>query len=79
VAQASIVSVWFKGKELTFAFGIVLMVSGISAVACGVVLGPITESYGLPSACWVAFFCCVASYLDSIGLCMLDKFSESKN
>jgi len=79
VAQAAIVSVWFKGKESTFAFGITLAISGFSAVLCGVMLSPITESDGLPTACWVAFICCAASYADSLALCVLDKFADSKD
>jgi hypothetical protein len=38
VAQSSIVSVWFKGKELAFALGLNLSISRLGSVVNGIVV-----------------------------------------
>jgi nitrate/nitrite transporter NarK len=44
VAQSSIVSVWFKGNELSFAMGLNLSVSRLGSVLNGIVLPRVVEA-----------------------------------
>ena len=43
VAQSAIISNWFKGKELSFAFGLNLSVSRLGSVLNGILVPMIAE------------------------------------
>lgn len=45
VAQAAIISVWFKGKELNLAMGINISLARLAAVANGIVVPNLYDNY----------------------------------
>jgi len=79
VAQSAIVSVWFKGKELAFALGINMSISRLGSVLNAAVVPSVYDSSGLGMALMVGFIICVFSFVNAIGLVMLDKRAEKAN
>jgi len=56
VAQSAIVSAWFKGKELAFAFGFNMSVSRLGSVINSSTVPAIFSAYGLGWALTAGFF-----------------------
>ena len=78
VAQSSIVSVWFKGKELAFALGLNLSVARLGSVINAAVVPTVYAKHGLGCALGVGFMLCVFSLLNSFGIACIDKKSEDE-
>ena len=78
VAQSSIVSVWFKGKELAFALGLNLSVARLGSVINAQIVPTVYNNHGLGYALSVGFMLCVFSLLNSIGIACVDKRSEEE-
>lgn len=76
VAQSSIVSVWFKGKELAFALGLNLSISRLGSVVNGIVVPTAYQNYGLGPALMIGFFICLLSLACGVGIAILDKRAE---
>lgn len=82
VAQSAIISQWFKGKELSFAFGITLCVARFGAYINGWALPAVAKSfpdepvkqvsYGL----FLGFAVCVFSWLTALLLAAIDKYAD---
>lgn len=79
VAQSSIISVWFKGKELAFALGLNLSVARLGSVINGDVVPAVYESSGLGIALGVGFVICLVSLGNGIGMAALDKRAEEQD
>uniref|UniRef100_A0A7S3CJD5 Lysosomal dipeptide transporter MFSD1 n=1 Tax=Strombidium rassoulzadegani TaxID=1082188 RepID=A0A7S3CJD5_9SPIT len=79
VAQSSIISVWFKGKELSFALGLNLSMSRLGSVANANLLPSVYDSQGLGAALLVGFVICLFSLANAFGLVYLDKKAEQTN
>lgn len=79
VAQSAIVSTWFKGSELAFAYGINLSVSRLGSVLNSSIVPSIYASKGLGPALMVGFAVCVYSLINAFGLVWLDKKAEEKD
>lgn len=78
VAQSSIVSKWFKGKELSFALGLNMSVSRLGSVVNAAIVPAVYESSGLGVALLVGFLICVFSLANAFGLVCLDRKAETK-
>jgi nitrate/nitrite transporter NarK len=76
VAQSSIVSVWFKGKELAFALGINMSIARLGSVINADYVPSVYDSSGLGMALTVGFILCLFSLVNAIGLTALDKKAE---
>jgi len=76
VAQSSIVSVWFKGKELAFALGVNMSISRLGSVLNAAIVPSIYDSRGLGAALMVGFMICVFSLFTALGLVWLDRRRE---
>lgn len=79
VAQSAIVSSWFKGKELAFAFGINISISRLGSVWNA---NKCPEDYDNHSAAYAFYFgfgICVFSLINAFGMVILDKYSEKKD
>lgn len=61
VVVCAILSVWFKGKELAFAFGLNLSVARIGSVVNNVLSPSLTNSIGIVFSLWFGVFLCVLS------------------
>jgi MFS family permease len=82
IAQSVIVSQWFKGKELAFAFAFNLSVSRLGSVINGIVEPAIASSTSPPSiglACWVGFLVCLFSWCCGIALIAIDTYADKKD
>ena len=76
VAQSSIISVWFKGKELAFALGLNMSVARLGSVVNAAVIPTVYDKSGLGAALSVGFCLCLFSLLNASGLVYIDKKAE---
>ncbi|MFO7889653.1 MAG: MFS transporter [bacterium] len=77
VAQSSIISRWFKGKELAMAFGIVLTVSRLGSLFSYNTEALIAEYFGhYTYALWAGAIFCLLSLLCNLIYCVMDKRGE---
>ena len=79
VAQSSIISVWFKGKELAFALGLNMSVARLGSVANAAIVPSIYDSQGLGAALGIGFLVCVFSLANAFGLVYIDRKAEKEN
>jgi MFS family permease len=81
VAQSAIVANWFKGGELSFAFGLNLSVSRGGSVLNGVVTPRLVESHDgmIGFALWVGFALCCFSLLMAGALAFMDYWADKKD
>jgi MFS family permease len=81
VAQSAIISVWFKGNELSFAMGLNLSVSRLGSVLNGIVLPRIVASQDglIGRALFVGFGVCVFSLLMGFCLVLVDYLADRKD
>ena len=79
VAQSSIISVWFKGKELNFAMGLNLSIGRLGSVINGFVVPEVYNQSGLGMALGVGFIVCLFALANGLGMAYLDKRAEDKN
>jgi len=54
VAVPVLLTNWFKGKDISLAFGMMLSMYGIAAVLNSLVEPSLANSYGVPTAIWFA-------------------------
>ena len=79
VAQSAIVSSWFQGKELSFAFGINLSVARIGSSINGPVETALGNNVGLGFALLVGFFICCFSLFMAFLLVGIDYWAAKKD
>lgn len=79
VAQSAIVTAWFKGAELAFAFGINLSVARVGSFINGPVTESIASNSSVGNALLLGFFICVFSLLTAIALVVIDRWAEKKD
>lgn len=79
VAQSSIVSVWFKSKELAFALGVNMSISRLGSVLNAAVVPSVYDSQGLGAALMVGFVVCLFSLANAFGLVYLDRKAEKED
>lgn len=79
VAQSAIVTAWFKGGELSFAFGINLSVARVGSAINGPVTGALNTSDGVGFALLVGFFICVFSFCTALVLIAIDAYAAKKD
>lgn len=79
VAQSAIVSSWFAGKELSFAFGINLSVARIGSSVNGPVETSLSENVSVGFALLVGFFICVFSLIMAFLLVGIDYWAAKKD
>lgn len=81
VSQSAIVANWFKGNELSFAFGFNLSLSRAGSVLNGVVTPRLVEDHDgyIGFALWVGFGLCCFSLLNAFGLAITDYWADKKD
>ena len=79
VSQSAIVTAWFKGKELSFAFGLNLSVARVGSFINGPAVGHLSTDYSVGFALLVGFFICVISLCTAIVLVVIDRWAEKKD
>lgn len=76
VANSAILSVWFKDKELAFAFGLNLSISRLGSVANNLVSPVITDSVDIVFALWFGVLLCGCSVACAVLISHLDHGVE---
>ena len=76
VAQAAIVSLWFKGSELAFAFGLIMTIACFGSVINASTVPYIYDLHGLGPALAIGFVVCLFSLANAFGLVYLDRKNE---
>ena len=79
VAQSSIISSWFRGKELAFALGLNITIGRLGSVANAAIVPSVYETSGLGNALMIGFMICIFSLINAVGLVALDKKAEDLN
>lgn len=79
VAQSTIISLWFKGKELNFAMGLNLSIARLGSVINGLIVPPVANKTNLGTALMVGAIICGASAVAAVFLVILDKKAEKMN
>ena len=79
VSQSAIVSAWFQGKELSFAFGVNLSVARIGSSINGPVETQIANNSSIGLALLVGFFICLFSLCTAFLLVAIDAWAEKKD
>lgn len=78
VANAAVLSVWFKGKELAFAFGLNLSIARLGSVINNLVSPQLANGVGIQFAFWFGVFLCAGSMASVIGVSIIDKAMDAK-
>jgi len=73
VGISSLISKWFKGKEINFALGLLLSLSRFAAVISGVITPGLYSKYSLGFALLTGFFVCVMSFISTILIAFVEK------
>lgn len=76
VAQSTIISLWFKGKELNFAMGLNLSVARLGSVINGIVVPRVFTATNLGTALMVGAIICGGSAVAAVFLVLLDKKAD---
>ena len=76
VAQSTIISLWFKGKELNFAMGLNLSIARLGSVINGLVVPRVYDASNLGTALMVGAIICGGSAVAAVFLVILDKKAE---
>lgn len=79
VGKSAIISNWFKGNEVAFAFGITLSVGRIGSLINGFVIPNAAESHSVSYALLIGFFLCLISASGTVLLIILDIWVEKKD
>ena len=79
VAQSAIVASWFQGKELAFAYGLVLSVARIGSSVNGPVEAGLAEKYSVGFALLIGFYICVFSLVMALLLVWIDAWAAKKD
>ena len=75
VAQSAIISSWFQGKELAFAFGINLSVARIGSSINGPISTAIAANHGVGPALLFGFGVCIFSFVMALTLAWIDRWA----
>ena len=76
VANSAILSEWFKGRELAFAFGINLSISRLGSVINNLVSPVLADSIDIQFALWFGVILCGASVLSAVTIASFDKHMD---
>ena len=79
VGKSAIISSWFKGNEVAFAFGLSLSVGRVGAVLNGLIVPKVALSLGVPYSLYLGFGACLVSAIGTICLVLLDLWAEKKD
>ncbi|XP_067912962.1 lysosomal dipeptide transporter MFSD1 isoform X3 [Heterodontus francisci] len=73
IVQDRIIAFWFKGKELSLAFGLAMTTSRLGSVLNFFLTPYFEKSFGIHWTLWGGTLLCVLSFLSAITVSILDK------
>jgi len=77
VANSAILSEWFKGKELAFAFGINLSISRLGSVINNLVSPTLADDIDIQFAFWFGVILCGSSVASAVLVASIDRHMDS--
>jgi len=77
VANSAILSVWFKGNELAFAFGLNLSISRLGSVFNNLTSPALTNSYNIEFALWFGVILCAGGFGAALVVCAIDRHVDA--
>jgi len=79
VCKSAIISNWFKGRELAFAFGVNLSFSRLGSVVAGLIEPYVAKNHSMESALWIGFIFCVFSWFCGVGIVCCEIYADKKD
>jgi MFS family permease len=79
VAQARLVTEWFRGKELALAIGLNLSVARFGTVFNNNLSPWFADLVGIPFAVWIGFVSCLWSFICAVVTIIIDTKSKSRS
>lgn len=79
VAQHPIVANWFRGNELSFAFGMNLSVARLGSVFNGLTQPGLAIHHSVGYAAYIGFGVCIMSLVSAFILVIIDRWAEKKD
>ena len=79
VGQSAIISSWFKGNELNFAFGLNLSVARLGSTINGPVENWAAENHSVGYGLMIGFGICIFSLIVAVCLVFIDWWAEKKD
>jgi len=73
VANSAVLSEWFKGKELAFAFGLNLSIARLGSVANNFVSPRLASGVSIDFACWFGVILTGVGLLSTVAISVIDK------
>ena len=77
--QSALVSVWFKGKEMNFAFGTTMSIARIGATINGPIENWAADTHGVGYGMMFGFGVCIFSLVIACCLTYMDWWAEKKD
>lgn len=77
VANSAILSVWFKGNELAFAFGLNLSISRLGSVFNNLTSPALTNTYNIEFALWFGVILCAGGFAAALVVCAIDRHVDA--
>lgn len=77
VANSAILSIWFEGKELAFAFGLNLSVARLGSVINNLVSPALANSTGIQFALWFGVILCGSSIAAVVVIGSVDRYVDT--
>jgi len=77
--QSALVSVWFKGKEMNFAFGTTMSIARIGATINGPIENWAADTHGVGYGMMLGFGVCIFSLVIACCLTYMDWWAEKKD
>jgi MFS family permease len=79
VCKSAIIAMWFKGKELAFAFGVILSFQRMGSVIASIVNPALAKSVGVPETLWITYSFTCFSWLCAVGICLCEMYADKKD
>ena len=73
VGQSAILSEWFKGKEVAFAFGVSLSIARLGSVINNIMSPYLTQHVSITFALWFGAILCGNSVMCTLGISSVNK------
>lgn len=76
VANSAILSVWFKGKELAFAFGLNLSIARLGSVFNNLLSPALANDFNIQFAFWFGVILCASSIASVLFIASVDRYLD---
>jgi len=78
VAQSAMLTIWFSGAEMNFAFALCVSTGRIASIINSYTAPWLYSNYSLELFCLTSAMLCCVSLLNGVGCYVLDLYAEAK-